>query len=44
MSEVDAKGDSNPKLMWFPDPNRVTKLDNLRNQINKKYKVSLGGY
>ena len=43
MSEVGANGDGEPKLMWFPDPNRVTKLDDLRNQINKKYKVSLGG-
>lgn len=44
MSEVHDKGDMNPKLMWFPDPSRVTKLDHLRNQINTKYAVSLENY
>jgi len=33
-----------PQLMWSPDPNKCTKMDELRNIINKKYNENLGTY
>ena len=39
---MDAAGDSNPRVMWEPNRNRLTKMDRLREMINEQFGVKLG--
>ncbi|XP_005109630.1 acetoacetyl-CoA synthetase [Aplysia californica] len=45
-SKISGNGDASgsPKLMWSPDPQQTTKMDELRKIINEKYNVNLKNY
>ncbi|XP_055957561.1 acetoacetyl-CoA synthetase isoform X1 [Patella vulgata] len=41
---MDAERENQPKMMWQPDRSKITQMDELRNQINKKFGVNLETY
>lgn len=42
LDTMDAGDGSEPRIMWTPDKNKLTKSTKLRNHINSKYGVKLG--
>ncbi|XP_041350326.1 acetoacetyl-CoA synthetase-like [Gigantopelta aegis] len=41
---MDAAGDGNPRVMWEPNKNRLTKMDRLKERINEQFGVKLETY